>query len=130
MSLLNSLFSIINEGDVNDSNYIIAHYFLEHYHELDRLNLHAVAEACFVSRSSIRRFCRSIGFENFLSLKSEFSTYDDSLQAHMKFAEKENFRRTLTEGPVDFKRRLTTSILWGRLFLLCSNWLPDEARIH
>lgn len=97
MSLLNSLFSIINENNESDSDYILAHYFLDHYHELDQLNIYEVAEECFVSRSSVRRFCKSIGFENFLTLKNEFSMYDDKFQAHMEFAERDNFRKSLTE---------------------------------
>lgn len=112
ISLLHSLFSIINENDESDSNYVLAHYFLNHYHELDQLNIYDVADECFVSRASIRRFCKSIGYENFLGLKHEFSTYDDRYQSYMKHAKKENFRQSLTneinEMIKELDRRMNT----------------------
>lgn len=96
ISLLHSLFSIINENEENDSNYVLAHYFLNHYHELNSLNIYDVADKCFVSRSSVRRFCKSLGYENFLDLKNEFSTYDDQNQSYMKYAKRVNYRELLT----------------------------------
>lgn len=96
LSLLHSLFSIINENDKDDSNYVLAHYFLDHYHKLDKLNIYDVAITCYVSRSSVRRFCKSIGYENFLDLKNEFSTYDDRHQSYMHYAKQDQFRQSLT----------------------------------
>jgi len=97
MSLLNSLFSVINENNEEDSNYILAHYFLEHYHKLSELNIYDVAADCFVSRSSVRRFCQSIGYENFLDLKTEFREYDDQYAFYMYHANRDNYRERLTD---------------------------------
>lgn len=69
LSLLNSLFNVLNENNQGDPYLILAEYFLEHYHELSRLNIYDVAADCFVSRSSIRRFCQAIGYENSSRLK-------------------------------------------------------------
>lgn len=96
LSLLNSLFSIINENHQESSNYVIAHYFLKHYHQLSELNIYDVAAECFVSRSSIRRFCKSIGFDNFLDLKTAFKEYDDNYSYYIKHSNRENYRETLT----------------------------------
>jgi len=96
MSLLNSLFSVINENNEEDSHYVLAHYFLEHYHKLSELNIYDVAADCFVSRSSVRRFCQSIGYENFLDLKTEFREYDDQYAFYMYHANRKNYREQLT----------------------------------
>ncbi|WP_459478898.1 MurR/RpiR family transcriptional regulator [Clostridium saccharoperbutylacetonicum] len=96
LSLLSSLFSVINENNQEDSNYVLAHYFLEHYHRLSELNIYEVAADCFVSRSSVRRFCKSIGYENFLDLKTAFSEYDDQYSHYMIHVNRENYRETLT----------------------------------
>lgn len=96
LSLLNSLFSVINENNQDDSNYILAHYFLEHYSNLSELNIYEVAADCFVSRSSVRRFCKSIGYENFLDLKEAFSQYDDQYSRYMIHANRDNYRENLT----------------------------------
>lgn len=97
LSLLYSLFSILNENNVEDSNYILAKYFLEHYRSLPQLNIYDVAEDCYVSRASVRRFCMSIGFENFLDLKSEFAKYDDEREYYQKHALQDNYREQLTQ---------------------------------
>ncbi len=97
LSLLNSLFSIINENYEEDSNYKLAYYFLEHYHELSKLNIYDVAAECFVSRSSVRRFCQAIGYENFLDLKIVFKEYDDQYSYYMLHANRDLYRERLTE---------------------------------
>ena len=50
---------------------VLAQYLLYHFDQLKDLNIYDVAEACFVSRSGIRRFCQSIGFDNFSDIKAE-----------------------------------------------------------
>lgn len=96
LSLLNSLFSVFNENPQGDSNYVLARYFLEHYHELDKLNIYDVAADCFVSRSSVRRFCQSIGYDNFLDLKTEFRKYDDQRSYYLQHADRPDYRQALT----------------------------------
>lgn len=74
LSLINKLLHIINENSTDNPNYVLAQYFLEHYLELSDANIYKVAEDCFVSRSSVRRFCKSIGYDNFKDLKTEFKS--------------------------------------------------------
>lgn len=94
-SLLHTLFSIINEGNVGDSNYVLAHYFLEHYSELQNLNIFDVAEECFVSRSSVRRFCKAIGYSNFMDMKHEFTRYDEVYYRNIKYYTQDNYQQLL-----------------------------------
>lgn len=97
LSLLHSLFSVLNDYPPEDSNAVLALYFLEHYGELADLNIFDVAADCFVSRSSVRRFCQSIGYENFIDLKTEFRQYDDQMAHFMQHVQKDNYRDSLTK---------------------------------
>ncbi len=97
LSLLHSLFSVLNDYPPEDSNAVLALYFLEHYRELADLNIFDVAADCFVSRSSVRRFCQSIGYENFIDLKTEFRQYDDQLAHFMLHTNQSNYRESLTK---------------------------------
>ncbi|QWT17651.1 MurR/RpiR family transcriptional regulator [Collinsella sp. zg1085] len=69
-SLMNSLMTVLNQSKVNDPNHVMARYFLDHFEHLSELNVYEVANDCFTSRSGIRRFCQSIGFENFSAIKN------------------------------------------------------------
>lgn len=96
LSLLNSLFAVINENNQDDSYFILAHYFLEHYSELGNLNIYEVAEECFVSRASVRRFCQSIGYDNFKDLKTEVKEYSDEFIFHIEHSNRNDYRSYLT----------------------------------
>ena len=91
--LLNSLLGIINNYDEDDSKVIIAKYFLTHFDRLDDINIFDAADECFVTRTSIRRFAKFIGFDNFRHLKKDHEQYDYYLQ----FDEKENYSDYLSD---------------------------------
>ncbi|MHC5228957.1 MurR/RpiR family transcriptional regulator [Enterococcus sp. LJL99] len=74
--LLNSLLGIINNYDEDDSRVIIAKYFLKHFDKLDEINIFDAAAECYVTRTSIRRFAKFIGFDNFRHLKKEPEQYN------------------------------------------------------
>lgn len=69
-SLMTTLLNVVNENSCESSSYVLACYFLKHFYELDKLNIYDVADECFVSRSGVQRFCKSIGFDTFSGLKS------------------------------------------------------------
>lgn len=98
-SLMNSLLTVLNSTDLDSSDNVLAHYFLEHFDHLRELNVYDVAEQCYTSRSGIRRFCQSIGFDNFSELKScnwEWGTHRDFFVGY-------------TDHP-DFKGHLASSV--------------------
>ncbi|OOM75302.1 putative DNA-binding transcriptional regulator [Clostridium puniceum] len=92
LKLIDSLFKIMEYTDLGDPDNVIATYFLKNYSRLGKLNIYDVADECFASRSSIRRFCKRIGFENFLDLKNEFKAFDYQYNYFMKLHEKINYR--------------------------------------
>lgn len=72
---LNALISIINTYDEDDSKVVIAKYLLKNFDHVQQLNIYEVADECFVTRASIRRFAQHIGFENFRDLKANPELY-------------------------------------------------------
>lgn len=75
LNLFMSLLAVYDENDRDDSSYTLARYFLEHFDSLADLNIYDVMDACFVSRSGVRRFCQSIGFDNFSKIKARAGEY-------------------------------------------------------
>ena len=69
-SLMTSLLNVLNEKGFDSSSYVLAQYFLQNFDKLEYLNIYDVSEECFVSRSGVQRFCKSIGFETFSTFKS------------------------------------------------------------
>ncbi len=76
--ILNSLISILNEGMDDLADVTIAKYLLQNYNRLQDLNIYNVASECFVSRTTILRFAKKLGFDNFKDLKSQFSNFYDT----------------------------------------------------
>ncbi len=47
----------------------LAQFLLLHYDEIDRLRTRDLAEICHISPSTVRRFCQSLGYDNFSDLR-------------------------------------------------------------
>ena len=56
-----SLLKIINNPDIQDTNYNIAYYLLLHYYDVFEMTLQEIADACYVSVSTLNRFFRIFG---------------------------------------------------------------------
>lgn len=76
--VLNSLISILNEGEEDSSDAVIAKYLLQNFNHLQNLNIYDMADECFVSRATIRRFAQRLGFDNFKILKNQFESFHDT----------------------------------------------------
>lgn len=70
-SVAEELMDFVSTTPARDSNYSIACEMLRHYPKLKGMSLGEMAELCFVSKASISRFCRFMGFDSF----KEFSEY-------------------------------------------------------
>lgn len=109
--LLHSLFSILNQYSESDTDYMIAKYLLDNYKNISELNIYKISDDCFVSRATIRRFCSSIGFDNFKELKYEFSKYDDQSLSYHNHYNKKNYLEFLStdleQMIIDMKERIS-----------------------
>ena len=59
------LLSTINSELINSNNYRIAKYILENMRALEDISITELAKECYVSNSSISRFCRDIGLRDY-----------------------------------------------------------------
>lgn len=67
-SLAEKLMSYVSTAPQQDANYDIALAMLNHYGKLKNLSLAEIADLCYVSKASISRFCRFMGFDGFREL--------------------------------------------------------------
>lgn len=56
-SVMERLVLYVNNNHVLDTNYRIAVYTLQHINAVVDMNIVEMAKACYVSQSSISRFC-------------------------------------------------------------------------
>lgn len=66
--LRNGLYAILNSSDADSPDYRIARYLIDNIYTLKRFNIQDIANACFVSKSSVSRFCRRIGYSDYQSM--------------------------------------------------------------
>lgn len=67
--VLSILLRQINSSVKKGNAYDIAKALLDHYHEIPELTIHELADACYISASSLSRFIRTIGFEQYTDFK-------------------------------------------------------------
>lgn len=63
------LLSELAAGKEDSNNCRIARYLLERLEHLEDVSIELLAEECFVSKSTVSRFCRDIGLEDFGELR-------------------------------------------------------------
>lgn len=67
--LFYQLIVYLDSADEHDTNYHIALFITKHLEEVGNMGIADLARACFVSPATISRFCRSLGYDNFIHLK-------------------------------------------------------------
>lgn len=70
-SLANKLLGYVSTTTVHDTNYEIAVALIKNYTRLREMSIGEIADLCYVSKASISRFCRFMGFDSF----KEFNSY-------------------------------------------------------
>ena len=69
LQIINLLCNILNTEEYDQSDYQIAKFLINHLYDLENYSIYEIAEEISVSRSTIRRFCIRMGYENFADLK-------------------------------------------------------------
>lgn len=92
--LLNRLLIILNNGKENSTYYHIANILLCNFDSIKNMTISEVADLCFVSKSTISKFARYIGFDDFLEMKLASSyksnkhsnnlNYNDNILSYME----------------------------------------------
>lgn len=90
-SLSDKLLNFIDNTRVRDVNYDIAFEMLRNYKRLPDMSISEIAEMCFVSTSTISRFCKFLGYQNFTEFKAHLglsfhikADYSKNLSAYLR----------------------------------------------
>lgn len=75
--VLMSLFDIYNENEPDQLSHTIAEHLLTRFESIGSMTIQEVMDAGFVSRSGVRRFCQSIGMENFSALRNQAGEWEE-----------------------------------------------------
>lgn len=76
-NMFHLLQSIINSDNETETNKLIACYLIENLQEIENLSIYDLADGCFTSNSTISRFAKSLGANNFIEMKGNLSAYKD-----------------------------------------------------
>lgn len=107
-SLMTALLAVINESDPKGPDRVLAQYFLSHFDQLRDLNIYDVANDCFVSRSGIRRFCQSIGFDNFSDMKAEADEWQRQCNYFVGYSVRPNYKEYLSKSIVEMMQEINS----------------------
>ncbi|WP_041138794.1 MurR/RpiR family transcriptional regulator [Beduini massiliensis] len=69
------LVLFVNSSSKDDLNYTIADFILKNISEIAEMNIVVFANTCHVSPASISRFCRKLGYDDYIHLKMECAKY-------------------------------------------------------
>ncbi len=92
--LISTLLSIINTNDEDESYVYLARVLLANIDKLDKMSIYDLAEECAVSRSSLQRFFKYIGFDSYANLKSKIPEAVTHNLRFERFYQDENFNQT------------------------------------
>lgn len=91
LNLIYKLNHIVNQNQVGTVEYELAKFFLDNFKIIKKQNIYDIAEKNHVSRTSIRRFAKQIGYENFADMKKHIEDFDDGQTRFEDFYGQENF---------------------------------------
>ena len=90
-NVLTTLLVILNSNDANDTNFIIAKFIIEHIDEIKSMSIYDLADRCFVSRSSVQRFLKNIGYESYTQLKQSIDIVISHQKAYAAYTNRTGF---------------------------------------
>lgn len=89
--LLNRLLVILMEEDIDSTSYHIAMTMLKNFDRISVMSISQIASLCHVSKSTISKFCRKIGFDDYFDLKDSVPnrphgpySYNDNIMNYME----------------------------------------------
>lgn len=117
-NIMTSLLSVLNKNDVKNSDYIIARYLLENIYLLNNLSIYKVASDCFVSRSSIQRFIKSLGYESFKSLKENVSELYEHQKSFINYTDHAEYTNYLGDQLYNMMKNINKLTESNKLLIL------------
>lgn len=109
-NITSSLLAIINNSNEDDINYVLANYLLERIDILDKISIYDVIDYCYVSRSTIHRFVKSIGFESFTHMKDNIRHMRVHTRAFIDFVNQSSFHDYIMNSMIDMLTDINDTI--------------------
>ena len=97
-NLLTSLLSLLNQNGENDTDFVIARYFLLNLKRLKSISIYKIAEDCYVSRSSVQRFIKNIGYDSFTQMKSNIDEIITHEEGFASYTDRNDYRNYIAEA--------------------------------
>ncbi|WP_241761369.1 MurR/RpiR family transcriptional regulator [Enterococcus casseliflavus] len=106
------LLATLNSEPIGTNDYWLSKFILCHLKEIHKYNISDLAKACCVSNSSVSRFCRKIGFQNFNELKLQFFQYTNTAEKKFFYpgVQCSNFKDSYIDGIIENLLLLKESI--------------------
>ena len=117
-NVMTSLLSVVNRNDTKSTDYVIAEYLLRHLHELPKLSIYKVADDCFVSRSSVQRFIKTIGYDSFTELKNGSQELKDHQISFIEYTDHPDYAQYLEEQLSSMVRNISSLATQQKLSML------------
>lgn len=92
--LFGRLVIYLDAANEVDTNYNIALYIVRNFFKITKMTINELADECYVSPATISRFCKALGYENYLHFKQActldkiFDNYNIDL-TNMRYKPKE-----------------------------------------
>ena len=132
--VLHKLMLFINGAQAGSTNRNLAIELIKNIDQLQNLNIYEIADLCYVSTSTLSRFCRLLGYKNFNAFKEALETsygFEIDYDKHYLHA-KEN----LDEGLSYMKSIYISSIedmnahMQKKLLVELATMIHDHERIY
>lgn len=107
LNLIYKLNHIVNKSDFGTVDYELAKFFLEHFKTIQNLNIFDIAEKNHVSRATVRRFSKQLGYSNFSDMKNHAKDFDDGVNLYEEFYGHRNFIPTLVTNIENLMKELS-----------------------
>ncbi|AYJ43060.1 MurR/RpiR family transcriptional regulator [Lactiplantibacillus pentosus] len=117
-TLYNILYKLSNELDTKDpesTNFILSAYLLKNFATISEVSIYDIAAECNVSRSTIRRFAKQIGFENFAVLKKLIKQYHHPVEQ----VSDKKYREMLTNSLINIANELDERMDTHEVDVIC-----------
>jgi len=114
--ILYSLNSKLDNNDIGSIEFTLAQFFITNFKNIPDENIYQIAEDCNVSRASIRRFSKSLGFENFANMKESVKKY---LSPKTSIPDK-NYRELLTGNLIMIANELDERMNTHEIDVICN----------
>lgn len=76
--LIHKINDILYTTDPDAMDHIIARYIKQNLSVISTLSIEQLAGACYVSNAKISKFCRALGYENFIAFKDACRTMNEA----------------------------------------------------